>query len=404
MIAVVAVLLALAVAGPARALTLDTALARALVEHPELEALAEEGRAREALAVQAGLRPNPELEVEVGELGSPGGARGVETTFAVSQTLELGGKGAKRRRAAEREAGLVAWDREAARLDLVERASSAFWAALAAQARADLAAELAELARRGAETVAERVRAGKVSPIEATQARVEHGAAQAALARARAEALGARRALAALWGGADDPAERVEGDLGGAAPAPEAELRAALARNPDRARWADEVEARRAAAEREEAGGVPDLTLGGGVRVVGGGDETTVFAALSLPLPLFDRNQGAAAEARAQVARARAEQRAADRRLGAELAQALGEFAAARAEAAALEAEVLPGARAALEAIREGYQRGKFGYPALLEAQRTLIDARGQALDAAAAVRQAQVRLDRLTAAHRAAP
>ncbi|MHB8763549.1 MAG: TolC family protein, partial [Deferrisomatales bacterium] len=389
MTAVFAALLALALAAaPAGALTLDGALALALADHPELDALAAEGRAREGAALQAGLRPNPELEMELEDLGAPGGARAAATSFALSQALELGGKRAKRQRAAALEAGLVAWDRAVARLDLVERVSSAYWAALAAQERVTLQEELFELTRRSADTVAERVKAGKVSPIEATQARVELASAQAALTRTRAQAEGARRALAATWGGNLGEADRLDGQLGAIAPLPdEADLQRRLADNPELARGADELAQRKAAAEREEAAGVPDLTVAGGLRTVGGADETTFFAAVSLPLPLFNRNQGAVAEARAQADRARAETRAADRRLRTELAEILGELEASRAEAEALRTQVIPGAEAALEALREGYQWGKFGFPALLEAQRTVVDARSQALDALAAHR-----------------
>jgi cobalt-zinc-cadmium efflux system outer membrane protein len=175
-----------------------------------------------------------------------------------------------------------------------------------------------------------------------------------------------------------------------------------LQRNPDLARWDAEIEQRKAAVVVESAGRIPDLTLTGGVRTFGGTDDVTYVAAISMPLPLFGRNQGAIIEADQELARTRAEQRAVRREVRADLSGEYQKLVAARAEIEALEEAVLPDAEAAFEAIREGYRWGKFEYLDLLDAQRTLVQAKAQAVDARAAYHAARARLERLTAAHRA--
>ena len=65
-------------ADPAGPITLPEALALALEQSPELASSSWELRAREARALQAGLRPNPELGLEVEDFGGTGEASGFD--------------------------------------------------------------------------------------------------------------------------------------------------------------------------------------------------------------------------------------------------------------------------------------------------------------------------------------
>lgn len=395
-----AVGLALAVANHAGAtggLTLEEVTARALAGHPTLQAASAEAAAREAVALQAGLRPNPEVSLEVEELGAAGGGDALETTLALEQTLELGGKRAKRRHAAARGADLARWHHASARQDLLAEVHTAFFEALAAQERLAQAEVLADLAERSFRIVQERVDAGKVSPIEKIQARVALASAQVDLRRARSRWDGARRRLAALWGGTRGEVGALTGSLAAAPLPPEAELEALLPGNPDLARWETEIAHKKAELEAARSLAVPDLTLSGGVRSIGGGDEVAGLVGVSLPLPLFDRNQGAVAEARAGLDRARAEARGALLQVRAELAAAYQEAETAQTEARSLAEEILPDAEAAFEAVREGYRLGKFDLQRFLDVQRSVVEARTQLLDALETYHLARIRLARLT-------
>jgi outer membrane protein, heavy metal efflux system len=87
---------------PTGMLRLEEVLRTALLQNPELSATAFEVRAADARALQAGLLPNPELELELEEFGGTGelrGTRASESTFQLSQLIELGGKRARRLRA-----------------------------------------------------------------------------------------------------------------------------------------------------------------------------------------------------------------------------------------------------------------------------------------------------------------
>ena len=76
-------------------------------------------RAREAEGLQAGRLSNPELEVEIENFGGSGEADGFsasETTLALSQLIELGGKRLKRQRIAGHQAELAGWEYELTRV------------------------------------------------------------------------------------------------------------------------------------------------------------------------------------------------------------------------------------------------------------------------------------------------
>lgn len=392
---------ALLLAGSGQAapgVTLDEVLSRVLATHPRLRVSAAGVAAREGAALQAGLRPNPEVSLEVEELGAAGGGDALETTLALAQPVELGGKREKRQRAAFLEVELARWDQAAARQDLLAESRTAFFEALAAQERLVQARSLADLADRGFRAVEERVDTGKVSPIEKTQARVGLASAQIERQRAQSRWEAARSRLAALWGGTSEEVLELAGSLATHAPLPPAaELEALLSKNPDLARREDEVARKKAGLDVARSLAVPDLTISGGLRSVGPGEEVTGLVGVSLPLPLFDRNQGALGEARAELDGARAEILATHLQLQAELAAAYQDAESARASALALSEQLLPDAEAALEAVREGYRLGKFDLSRLLDAQRAVVEARTQLLDAQEAYHLAETRLARLT-------
>ena len=120
---------------------------------------------------------------------------------------------------------------------------------------------------------------------------------------------------------------------------------------------------------------------------------------VSLPLPVFDRNQGGFLEARYRLAKAGEEQRDAEVQARAALAEAYAALAGAFTEATRLKNEVLPGAQSAFDAVSEGYRQGKFGFLDVLDAQRTLFEARGQYIEALVAYHKAVAEAERLLGA-----
>jgi cobalt-zinc-cadmium efflux system outer membrane protein len=380
---------------------LREALSLALMHNPELASFSIEVRAAEARTLQAGLRPNPELEVEVENFAGSGPLRGfdeAETTVQVGQLIELAGKRGKRTRLASLEHDLARWDYEAKRADVLADTRKAFLNVLASQDRLGLNQELLRLAEQTFETVSARVKAGKVSPIEETRAGVALANSRIEHARARRSLEAARKTLATAWGSGVPSFEKAVGDLDRVWPIPPVDqLSQEIRRNPDVARWAVEKEQRLAAVDLQEALRIPDPTLAGGIRHFQESDERAFTASISVPLPLFDRNQGGVLEARQVLDKSERERAAAVSRAHAALAETVRDLTIAQAEIESLKSSIIPGAQTAFESAGEGYRLGKFGFLDVLDAQRTLFEAKGMYVDALAAYHKGIADLERIT-------
>jgi len=385
---------------PTGIITLQDALALALMHNPELKAFSWEVRASEAGRLQASLLPNPELEVEVEEVGGTGERRGfdgAESTLQLSQLIELKGKRRKRTRVASLEKELAEWDYEAKRLDVLTETAKSFVGVLAAQERLKLDEELFRLSEQVLATVSQRVEAGKDSPVEKTKAEIALASVEIEWEKAGQNLESARKQLAATWAGKSAAFEKVAGKLDVVSAIPTAsELAGLIAQNPDISRWAMEIEQRRAALELEKAKVAPDLTLNGGVRRFNETDDTALVVGVSIPLPVFNRNQGGILEAKHRLAKAGEERRAAEASIHTALAEAYQALSNAFTEATNLKNKVLDGAQSVFEASKTGYSQGKLNYLNVLDAQRTLFEAKVQYIEAITSYYTAQADVERL--------
>ncbi len=386
--------------GPTGVLTLQQALALALVHNPELKAFSWDVRISEAGRLQAGLWPNPELEIEVEEVGGPGERSGfdaAETTIQLSQLIELGGKRSKRKKLASSSTKLAEWDYKAKKLDVFTQVTRAFIDVLTAQQRLQLTEELLRLSEELVDTVTKRVDAGKDSPLEKTKAalalsniKIQHQQAVQNLAFTRKQ-------LTSTWAGKEPLFERVAGRLDLLSPVPSIdELTNLIARNPDITRWSVEIDKNKASLELEKARAVSDVTLSGGLQRFNGTDDNAVVFGISIPLPISDRNQAGKLAATYELARAREEQKAAQNRIQMELVSSYQALSSTYTEATELDRNVLPGAEAVFEAAKTGYARGKLDYLNVLDAQRTLFEAKARYIDALASYHIAKADVERL--------
>jgi cobalt-zinc-cadmium efflux system outer membrane protein len=383
-------------------LTLREAIARALMGNPELLAYSWEIRAAEARQLQAGLWPNPELEVEVEDVGGSGDLRGfdgAETTIALSQVVELGDRSGKRAKVAGFEKELAGWDYEAKRLEVLGRVSRRFVEVLGAQERVLLAEESLSLAETMVETVGKRVAAGRDTVVEQTKAEVALARVRIEHEQARESLEAARRSLAATWGASDARFESAAGELQTVRPVPtREEFAGMLERTPDVLRWSTEIERRKAAIELEQSRAYSDVTVLGGVKRYEESDDEALVFGVAVPLPISDRNQGGKQEAAHNLARAREQQKAARIAVEEELNAAYSELHNGYIAAVQLRESVLAGAREVFDASRLGYSEGKLDYLEVLDAQRTLFEARSDYVAALVSYHTAKARVERLVA------
>lgn len=393
---------ALAQSSPPSALTFPLALQLALAHNPELAATAAEVQVKAGASRQAGLRSNPELSFELENFAGQGefkGTDGAEASLQLSQLLELGGKRDRRQQLAASEQAIAEQELAGKRLELTAATRTAFVQLLAAQQGLALAEEQVRLAQGVFATVEARVSGGKVPAVELQRAEVALAVTRSAAVQAALTLSGARQALALLWGG-DPQALQAVGNLEELPEPPALDiLSARLERSPEAARWQREATASQARIALARADAVPDLTLSLGLRQFQQNDDTALMAGLSLPLPLFDRNQGGIAAAGAALNQNRHRQQAALAQSRAALAGSHAALVAAHGQARVLREQVLPAAQRAFEAAELGYQVGKFDYLAVADAQRSLFEVRGQHLQALTAAQLALAELERLAPA-----
>ena len=390
----------ISVSEPNGVLTIRQALALTLMENPELKAFSFEIRAAEARALQAGLWPNPEVGVDIENVGGTNelsGFNGAETTIQLGQLIELSDKRTKRRRVALLEGSIARWDYEAKRLDVLRQVAQAYIALIAAQRGVELASDLVRLSEQTYTAVTERVEAGKDSPVEKTKAQVALANAGIELKKATQRLGAARKELAAMWGDKQPKFSKASGDIERVDPVPQEDaLVALLPQNPVIARWETELEQRRAAVDLEKARAVPDpIVLGGYRRLSEAGDDAFVLG-LAIPLPITDRNQGAIQASKFNLAKVHKQRQAAEAATYAAFAGAYETLSAAYAEVMDIRNIVLPGAQSAFEATRQGYQEGKFDFLIVLDSQRTLFEARQRYLDAQASYHMAKAAVESL--------
>ncbi|NDZ11653.1 cobalt-zinc-cadmium resistance protein [Variovorax sp. WS11] len=380
-------------ASAAAPLSLAAATALAEAYSPSVSAARRELEASEAEVRQADLPPNPELAVLLEDE-----RRATRTTTAqLNIPLELGGKRAARVAEARRASELAQAGLLGAQAELRAQLLAAFFRVLVAQERVKLADASTQLSTRGADATARRVAAGKISPVDETRARVEQANAGLELADARAELQSARQALAAFWGSPELGQAQVEGKLDALPVRADAQqLLAALETAPTLEASRLEWERRKAAVEVERSRQTPDLTLNVGAKRSNDTRITQAVIGVIVPLPLFDRNEGRLQAALSRADKAEDDYRATRIRLANEARQAASQLALARASAQTLKTTILPAAQQAHDAATRGFEAGKFGFLDVLDAQRSLLQARVRYLGVVAGAYQAAATLDRL--------
>lgn len=385
-----------AAAATAEPLSLAKAIELALEGNPEVAAAKRQWEATEGQVLQGRSRPNPELAYSLEDTRS----KTRKQSWQLNLPVELGGKRAARTKAAEK-------TREQAQAQLAElqatvraNVAAAYFDVLTAQERLVLARDSAALAKSSTDTVSKRVAAGKVSPVEESKARVAEAGVRVELAQAASEQRNALSRLFALLGRIDAPYTVLEGKAENLPSVPSlVDLQPLIASSPGVVLARIEVDRRKALTDLEQSKRVPDVTVSVGMQRSNETQRNVLLFGVSVPLPIFDRNQGNLLEALKLEDKARDELQAATVRLHSEVAQARERLSTITAEVQSLQQEVLPGAKSAYDAATIGFENGKFNFLEVLDAQRTYFTAKSQYLKALGEAHRAAADIDRLLGA-----
>lgn len=383
-------------------LTLDQAIKEALEKSPVLAASGSLAEASVANRSQAGAFSNPELEVEAENIyGDADGTSDAEITYGVSQLVELPGKRGNRIRVADAESIKARYAHDGARLDLIRDVTIAYAEVVAGQQEVAVLEEERNLAAQVRDSVTAKVEAGKEPPIQKNKAGIELSASEIALDRAHRSLNAKMQALSALMGG-NAAGFAVQPDSLPALTQPEDfdVYKARLSETPDVHSLEAGIAQAQSALSLEKANALPDPTLGLGVKQSREDDTNSFVAAVSLPIPVFNLNRAGIARAGHELNASKMEQQSSILSLEASLAETYSNYVSAYREASALQSGVLPGAQEAFSFAREGYEAGKFGYLEVLDAQRTLFEAKKQFNESVLDYHTQRAAVERMTALH----
>jgi cobalt-zinc-cadmium efflux system outer membrane protein len=377
-------------AGPSysQTLTMKAALARALAASPRLTAAERDVGIATGQRIQAGALLNPEVSYEQDNSFGTGFYRGTnaaETTLQISQALEWFGKREARIAAGQAGIEVAAIQRTAVRLEVLSETAIAFLNVLGAQRRIQILDEQVVAIDRLTPLLQRRVEAGASSPAETGRAEVASALVKADRERVRATLASARRELAVLLGDTTPKFASVSGrfDAAGRPPSFQSVV-TAIDANPQLVRWTAVYAQRNAELLLARLKPYPDVRISAGWRhfnetfngTVEEKNDNAVRLSASVPIPVFDQNQGNILSAQETLAKTRAERDANRNTLIVVAGRAYDSLQGSLRELAVLRETAIPKAQQAAEAISEGYGQGRYTLLEVLDAQANVAQAR----------------------------
>lgn len=357
-------------------LGLSDLLRISLERNPELRQANFQVQAAAGRAVQAGIYPNPTVSAEGSELGHRDGPGGFITAPLVSQEIVTGGKLRLSRQVGEQEVDQARLHVLGQRFTLYTAVRRGYYEVLAAQQRIEIYSELVRLASKATETTQTLVKGRQAAPLDLIQIRVEMNRFRAELDAARQERTAAWRRLAAAMGAPDLPDAPVMGALESPWPDYDFDLaaRRVLECHPDIRVARVGVTRSQLALRRARLEPIPNVMFGAGYERDNVDHQDQWAFRASLPIPLFNRNQGSVQAASAEVGRAAADVERVQNVLVGRLATAFGQYTAAREQADRYRTSILPDATEAYQLALAAFQGGQFEYLRVLQAQRAVAE------------------------------
>ena len=358
------------------------------------------------LGRQAALYPNPSIGYS-GEHIRGGSYGGGEQGAYAQQEIVLGGKLGLRRKVYDQQANADRSAVDAQRYRVRAGVERAFYQALAAQQTVVLRQKLLKNAMDAEATAHQLANVGQADAPDVLQAEVDTEQARVDFTDAQHDFRAGFQDLAALAGQSSLPVSPLAGSLE-PPPALDAEAVAQhiVEASPEVERAQQEVAAAEARVKDESREAVPDLTLraGGwwsGEQLIGINEPAGPmgFASAEIGLPLWNRNQGNAGAAKAELEYARQEVLRTELNLRRDAKSLAQQYLAASFEAERYRTVLIPDAERANALYVTKYEQMASAYPQVLFSQRTLLQLQIAYLHALDAVWSSAVTLQNFGAA-----
>ena len=357
-----------------KTLSLDDLIQMSLAQNP---ALAQAGLNIEAArgdVRQAQLYPNPTVTVSGEEMNRQGG---IITAPMVSQEIITAGKRRLDMAIASKKYDQATIGLIRQRFMLISAVRQGYFEVLTAQQRVSTLASLEQIAKNSYENTQRLLDAKQVALLDSLQVQLELNRVQADLEASKREQTAAWRRLTSTMGLPQLAETILAGSL--EAPLPNYDFETSKAyvieRHPEVGVALVGVDHANLTLKRNEAQAIPNVTVGAGFMRNNNEREDQWRFQVSVPLPLFNRNQGKILTARADVDRSVQEVSRVQNDLVNRLATAFGTYAAAKERVEKYRKSILPIAQQANKIAFDAYKGGQFEYLRVLQSQRALQEA-----------------------------
>jgi cobalt-zinc-cadmium efflux system outer membrane protein len=384
--------------------TLQAVIEKVLQNSPRLKSIESTVAASKGERMQSRLYTNPEVSVQAENIAGSNQYKGMDSaqiTYGVSQVIEIGGKRSSRMKVAKQGVVLSGYEKKAETLNVIRDVNIAYIAVVAAQQLLALATEQQAMAEELYKEVKERVDAAREPLIQESKAQITLSTTQFAYERAKRQLDLAKYALSNLWGEQDNTFELAKDFFFNLVePHEKGNIEERISNTPDLKHTEANYTRMQAQYELEKAKAIPDPRINVGVRDLRDVKKQAFVVGLSMPLPVFNHNQGNIKRARHEAAKAKFDIQSTKLAMTKGIRNTENAQINAYQNAHNIKTSILPSAQKAFELSRQGYRAGKFPYLEVLDAQRTLFDVKTQYIEALKEYHAAKAEGERLNASY----
>lgn len=384
----------------ANELSLREAFEKALQDNPSLQKYPYEQRIAEAEKLQASLRPNPILDVELENFAGSGENQGFDSaqaTLSFSQLIELGGKRERRLEYATARQRQLAAEFNYEKIKVLAGTAYRFYEVVRLQQLAEWNNQQQQRLDKAMQIVKERVRSGAVPQSEATKVSLQQRQVIVRSEEVAGKLEEARANLSAMWA-AQPSFTDVIGTFDQSFDIPsQAEVDQAVNQAPEFLRLLDSERLLAAQVEAVKADASADLNVGVGVRYNNQLNDAGLVLQASMPLQLSNPNQGTLEATQAERALIFEQQRLVREQLRVRARSLLGRIQTNYRYLESTQADLLPLAEQLVDETTDGYRRGIHSLLVVLDAQDELAQLEHQVIERRSAIHKDILELERMT-------
>lgn len=321
--------------------------------------------------IQAGLYPNPQAGYLRTDSDKSGQAR--TSGVFVGQEVVLGKKLQKARAVQNEEVNRLSWQYQAQVLRVINDVRIRYYDVLGTERSVKMSTRLVKIAESGLSTTEKLQQSRQASKADVLQARIQLKTVRMTLREAEIRQRTAWKQLMNVVGTPNMVLTPVEGEIDDEIPQRdfEAAYQDLLGRSPQLRAAEVRIYHARAELTSERAQVIPNVT----VQVVAERDYVNQFTSantfLSIPVPIFNRNQGNIFHAQADIQEACQEVERTKLALRDSLAEAFQRYETSKTQVETLRDEILPDAKESLEVTIAGYKSGEVNILQVLAARQT---------------------------------